>query len=95
MKPFVALIALAGGILVFIPSFTRMNDIRQRNRDYERQINELTAKNRELKEELRLLRDDPEYLEKVAREKMGLVRDGEVIYKIMPAADGADSGLND
>lgn len=95
MKPFVTLVAVGVGVLLFIPSFTRMNDIRQRNRDYERQIGELTAKNRELKEELRLLRDDPEYLEKVAREKMGLVRDGEVIYKIMPAADGGASGLND
>jgi len=32
------------------------------------------------------------YLEKIAREKMGLIREGEVVYKIMPvnAAEQAE-----
>lgn len=84
MKFFIVVICGIFALLIFVPSFTRMNDIQQKNHDYERQIEELAAKNADLREELRKLKDDPEYLEKVAREKMGLVRDGEVIYRITP-----------
>ena len=49
------------------------------------QIKELRAQNTKLLEERKLLETDPAYLEKVAREKMGLIREGEVMYKIEPA----------
>ena len=39
---------------------------------------ELNAK---LKREIDLLRKDPEYVEKVARDKLGFGRDGETIYR--------------
>jgi len=32
----------------------------------------------------RILKNDPEYLEKVARERMGLIRKGETVYKVVP-----------
>jgi cell division protein FtsB len=31
------------------------------------------------------LEEDPVYLEKVAREKMGLIKKGEVVYQLVPA----------
>lgn len=74
-------------LVLFLPAFGRMNEVRDKNREYERQISELTLKNNELKKELRLLREDPVYLEKVARAKMGLIKEGEVIYKITPMED--------
>ena len=69
----------------FLPSYTQLQELKQKNADYAHQIQELTKKNAALKEEKRLLMDNPDYLEKVAREKMGLVRDNEVIYKFVPA----------
>ena len=71
-------------IAFFLPSYTQMQDLKQRNADYENQIRELTRKNASLREEKRLLMEDPDYFEKVAREKMGLVKDNEVIYKFVP-----------
>ncbi|HSV44119.1 MAG TPA: septum formation initiator family protein [Candidatus Bathyarchaeia archaeon] len=68
--------------LAFLPSYQKMQDLAQKNMDYQQQIYELVDENRRLEEEKRLLKDDPDYLEKVAREKMGLIREGEVIYKI-------------
>ena len=62
----------------------KMYDLHKKNEDYARQIQEMKQKNIDLTEELRMLNDDPMYLEKVAREKMGLTKEGEVIYKIMP-----------
>ena len=71
-------------LIVFLPSYTKMQDLKQKNFDYKRQIEQLQQKSAELKEERRLLENDPVYLEKVAREKMGLIRQGEVVYKITP-----------
>lgn len=66
----------------FLPSYTKMQDLRQKNQEYAEQIKQLQEKNQQLEEERVRLETDPEYLEKVAREKMGLIREGEVIYKI-------------
>ena len=71
-------------LIIFLPSYTKMQDLKQKNLDYKRQIEQLQQKSAELREEKRLLETDPVYLEKVAREKMGLIREGEVVYKITP-----------
>ena len=62
-----------------------MQDLKLKNALYERQIIELEKMRTDLLEEKRLLEDDPEYLEKIAREKMGLVKENEVVYKITTA----------
>lgn len=72
-------------LLVFLPSYQTMQDLKQTNREYELKMQELVRENIRLSEEKRLLQEDPVYLEKVAREKMGLIRDGEMIYRIAPA----------
>ncbi len=72
-------------LIFFLPSYTQMQDLKHKNMEYEHLIQELTRKNVKLREERRLLTDDPEYFEKVAREKMGLVKENEVIYKFVPA----------
>ncbi len=71
-------------LIVFLPSYTRWQDLRQRNSEYAEQIRQLKEENARLSEEKNRLEHDPVYLEKVARERMGLVRDGEVVYKITP-----------
>ena len=83
LKNALLLFAVATLVLIFfLPSFTIMQDRRQKNIDYERQIAELKKKNETLREEKRLLLEDPTYWEKVAREEMGIVREGEVIYRL-------------
>lgn len=72
-------------LLVFLPSYQKMQDLKQKNKEYELKMQELVRENIRLSEEKQLLQDDPAYLEKVARERMGLIKEGEVIYKIIPA----------
>ena len=72
-------------LMIFLPTFTKMQDLRQKDLDYKTRISKLERENIRLKEERRLLEDDPVYLEKVAREKMGLIRAGEVVYQLTPA----------
>lgn len=69
-------------LAVFLPSYSRMQDLNTKNVKYRQQIENLKVKNRELREELILLEEDPEYFEKVAREKLGIVREGEVVYRM-------------
>ena len=69
-------------LLFFLPSFTMMQDHRQKNLEYEKKIVELQRRNEELKEEKQRLIEDPVYLERVARERMGLVREGEKVYRM-------------
>ncbi len=61
-----------------------MQDKTKKNAEYDVKIEELTAKKEDLRQERYLLEKDPTYLERVAREKMGLVKEGEVIVEITP-----------
>ena len=60
-----------------------MQDMNEKNQTYAKRISDLEHDNVRLEEERRRLTDDPIYFEKVAREKMGIIKDGEVVYKIM------------
>ncbi len=48
----------------------------------EREIKELKRKNKELKKKIYLLENDPFIIEKLGREELGLVKEGEIVYKI-------------
>ena len=48
---------------------------------------QLRRKNEKLRRELQLLADDPAALERAAREELGLVRPGEVIFRLEEADD--------
>ncbi|MBF0595412.1 MAG: septum formation initiator family protein [Candidatus Omnitrophica bacterium] len=77
----------------YLPSYVKMQDLHEKNRVYEKRIKDLEQDNVRLEEERRRLTDDPVYFEKVAREKMGIIRDGEVIYKIVGPGQKKD-GVN-
>jgi len=48
----------------------------------QKEIERLNRENRQLADEVKALKTDPRYMEKIAREDLGLARDGEVIIKI-------------
>ena len=52
----------------------------------EREIDQLTATNASLAAEVRILRTDPARVEAIAREELGLVRPGELVYEFRPAS---------
>ena len=41
----------------------------------------LERENARLKKEIKLLNSDPRYIEKIAREELGLARNDEMVYK--------------
>lgn len=82
----VILFILAAVILgvIFIPGYLKIKNLAGQNRELERQIAEIKQNNLKLKEEQQKLISDPLYLEKVAREKLGVVRKGEELYRVLP-----------
>jgi cell division protein FtsB len=74
-------------LIVFLPGYTKVQELRDTNRDLEAKIKKLYKDNVLLQEELKLIAEDPEYQEQIAREQMGLVRPGEIPIKIVPAKE--------
>jgi cell division protein FtsB len=70
--------------VIFIPGYLKLRRLTRQNREFEKQIEEIKQANMKLKEEQQKLISDPLYLEEVAREKFGVVRKGEVVYKVLP-----------
>lgn len=55
----------------------------------QKEISQINEENRRLEERVRALKSDPEAIERIAREEMGLARPGEYIFKLPPkSADG-------
>lgn len=71
-------------LIVFLPGYTKLQELKDKNRDLETKIKKYRIENSLLQEELKLTKDDPWYQEKIAREKLGVVRKGEVPIRIMP-----------
>lgn len=70
-------------LVIFFPGYAKMQELRQKNRDLEENIKKLQAENLKFSQERERLEKDPEYLERVGREKLGIVKKGEVVYKII------------
>ncbi|MDP8299637.1 MAG: septum formation initiator family protein [Candidatus Tantalella remota] len=66
--------------LVFLPGFSELNRRREENVQLKKRIRFLEEHNDQLKGELVQLKQDPTYVEQKAREKLGVVKKGEIIY---------------
>jgi len=70
-------------VLIFFPNFSRYRKLLSQQRELEERIRELEKENRRLEEEKYKLEHDIEYVEKRAREKLGIVKEDEIPYRII------------
>jgi cell division protein FtsB len=70
-------------MMVYLPGYSHYQEINRREELLEKNIEEYRKSNEQMEKELALLRSDVTYLEKVIRDKMGLVKPGEVLYKFV------------
>jgi cell division protein FtsB len=84
-----ALIALIVGSLFGDRGILHLLAQRERTAALRREIQELRAQNRLLLDEIRALRSDPRAIERVAREELGLAREGETVFLLREAEPGA------
>ncbi|MFA5062915.1 MAG: septum formation initiator family protein [Candidatus Omnitrophota bacterium] len=71
-------------LILFLPGFGKLQDLRGKNQDLEDKIKRLSIENALLEQEIKKIANDPVYQERMAREKMGVVRKGEIPIKIVP-----------
>ena len=62
--------------------FIHLYRMEKERQDYQERIRKLEKSNRELLDQIHLLKTDQAYMESVARRELGLVRDNEIIYRL-------------
>ncbi|RMF97825.1 MAG: septum formation initiator family protein, partial [Candidatus Schekmanbacteria bacterium] len=63
--------------------YFKIKKLEQREKYLENKISYLKRENQELREKIRMAQTDPFWIEKLGREELDLVRDGEIVFKIM------------
>lgn len=71
-------------LVIFLPGYTKLQELKDRSRDLEDKIRRLSIENSLLQQEIKRIEDDPLYQEKIARDRMGVVKKGEIPVKIIP-----------
>jgi cell division protein FtsB len=78
----VAVLVVAGGLAVFgAGALLRVSQMKAEMELQQREIAELRARTEALGRTVDRLRNDPSYIEKLAREDLGYVREGETVLK--------------
>jgi cell division protein FtsB len=69
-------------LIIFLPGYTKLQELKDRNRDLEARINKIKSENVLLEDEILRIQHDPVYQEEIVRKKFGVVRKGEVVYRL-------------
>lgn len=70
-------------LLIFLPGYSKLQELKAKNRSLLLQVEGLKEDNFNLTREIERLENDPFYIEKKAREKMGIGKKGEIKYKVI------------
>lgn len=68
--------------LIFLPGYAKFMELRAKNMYLEKEIKRLEMENVKLYKEKKRLEEDISYVEKVARDSMGVAKEGEMPIKI-------------
>lgn len=81
--------ALLAGLLAYLPhriheseGYVRMTRMQQQLEELDRRREALLRENKALEREVRKLRRDPEAIDRVARDDLGLVQPGEIVIQV-------------
>jgi cell division protein FtsB len=80
----ITVIIIAVSILVLailIPGYLELRKLQEEYKMLNKRIELLMQHNDVLKYEIKRLKEDPEYVEKRAREKLGIINKGEFVYE--------------
>lgn len=74
---------------LFVPEIERRNQLQQQAQAYEELRAEKAGRLAQLQKEYDLLRNDREYLEAIARDRLDLMKDGETIFRLERPGDAS------
>ena len=75
-----------GIISLFVPPYKRLMQSRSELDNLQAQVNEQKLLLARQQREVTLLQNDPAYLETIARDRLDLMKEGEVIFRLEPAS---------
>ncbi|MFC1646556.1 septum formation initiator family protein [Candidatus Omnitrophota bacterium] len=78
------IIVVLFGIISLISVYSRYQDLAQKNKELEARMKQLAVEDKSLIERQYKLQNDPVFAESVARDRLKVAQEGEVIYKILP-----------
>jgi len=70
--------------VIFLPGYTKLQELKDKNSDLVVKVRKLRIENALLQEQIRRMEEDEVYQERMVREKMGIVRKGEIPIKVIP-----------
>ncbi len=79
------LVVLAAASIMGNRGLMRLYYLQRERAELTREIDKLRAANAALAEEARPLKSDPSGIEAIAREELGLVKPGEIVYEFRPS----------
>lgn len=71
----------------YLPAFTKLQELKQRLKETQVEILKVKQENLDLEEKITQMQTNPEYLAVVARDRMGVVKKGETVIKIVRQRD--------
>ena len=72
---------------LFISGYLDLRKVGQRLARIEEENKKLIQENKRLGEEIKALEGDSFYIEKIAREELGMVKKGEIVYEIISSGE--------
>jgi cell division protein FtsL len=66
---------------MFSKEFFKLYVLYQENEDIKRSISDLKKENQDLQKQISILTSDTAYLQKIAREELGMIKQSEKIFK--------------
>ena len=81
-KQSLTVLVVIGLLIIFLPGFSRLQKLRSKNKSLNDEIVRLQEENQDLEKQIELLETDPFYIEKKARDKLGIGKEGEIRYKV-------------
>ena len=85
------LCVVAAIALWFLPVIQKNKKLQQEKAENARKIAQATEQNKLLQQEVELLRADPVYVERLARDRLNLGKPGEVIFRFDPYSESGQS----
>jgi cell division protein FtsB len=74
---------LTGIGILFFPTYSRIAQLKAKDAVLSQKMEHLTRDNEQLSEEIEMLKTDPVYIEEIAREKLKVARENEIVFRVI------------
>jgi cell division protein FtsB len=82
---FISIVIAGAGLFLFLPVLRQRHAMQTKLHELDREIAKLDKTERQQRDEIDALNSDAAYVERIARDKLNLVRPGETFFRFEPA----------